>query len=137
MMTTPKCAQQNKNVEAAISDLKSDFQPKEFVVEPDGQGGAFVRFGPVTLSKTYAQTESWIGGQIPAQIPYADIYPIFFRGDLTRADGKALVAPMTTGHNYMGQSAVQVSRRANRRDASIETAKMKFKKVLEWVNEQP
>jgi hypothetical protein len=123
-------------VRAAIDDLQTDFQPEEFVIEPDGQGGARVRFGPVDLGDVYTQRQTWVGGHIPSQIPYADVYPIFVRGDLARTDGKPFVAPMSNGHNFMGQPAVQVSRKSNRRDAAIETVKMKFKKVLAWMNAQ-
>ena len=136
MTTTPEATGIAGTVLLAIEALKLDFQPAEFLVEPDGQGGARVRFGPVPLSATYVQGESWVGGHLPPQIPYADVYPIFVRGDLTRRDGQALIAPMASGQNFMGQSAVQVSRKSNRRDASIETVKMKFKKVLDWVNSQ-
>jgi hypothetical protein len=136
MTTTPEGPPIAGTVLLAIEALKADFQPTEFVVEPDGQGGARVRFSPVALSATYVQRESWIGGHLPAQIPYADVYPIFVRGDLARTDGKPLVAPMASGQVFMARPAVQVSRRSNRRDASIETVKMKFKKVLDWVNAQ-
>jgi hypothetical protein len=135
-MTTPNGNSIKGSVLAAIEDLKLDFQPEDFVVEADGQGGAKIRFGPVELSEVYEQRETWIGGHITCQIPYADIYPIFLRGDLTRADRKSLVAPMSAGQTFMGLPAVQVSRKSNRRDASIETVKMKFKKVLYWVNTQ-
>jgi hypothetical protein len=136
MTTTPEGPTIAGTVLLAIEALKLDFQPTEFVVKPDGQGGAHVRFGPVALSAVYVQRESWIGGHLPAQIPYADVYPIFVRGDLARIDGQLLVAPMANGQVFMGLPAVQVSRRSNRRDASIETVKMKFKKVLDWVNSQ-
>ena len=136
MTTTLDAAALNPKVAAAIDDLKSDFEPIEFEVVPDNQGGAMVRFGPVPLGVQYQQRDSWLGAHIPAQVPYADVYPVFLRGDLSRVDGRALVAPLTGGHNFMGQPAVQASRRSNNRDASIETVKLKFKKVLEWVNAQ-
>ena len=136
MTTTPESSGIGGNVLAAIDELKLDFQPEELVVEPDGKGGARVRFGPVGLSETYQQRESWIGGHLTAQVPYSDVYPIFVRGDLARTDGKALVAPLANGQVFMGLSAVQVSRKSNRLDASIETVRMKFKKVLHWINSQ-
>ena len=134
MTTTPNGSGINGNVLAAIEEIRLDFQPQELIVEPDGQGGAKVRFGPVALSAVYRQRESWLAGHITSQIPYADVYPVFLRGDLARTDGKPLVAPLTNGHNFMGLPAVQASRRSNRRDAAVETPKMKFKKVLHWVN---
>jgi len=133
MTTTPEL---KEAVQKAIDDLRADFQPTELRIEADAEGGARVMFGPVSLGPQYVQRDSWIGAHIPAQIPYADIYPVFFRGDLTRVDGKALTAPLTNGHTFMGVPAVQASRRSNKRDAAVETVKMKFKKVLVWVNSQ-
>lgn len=136
MTTTRNLDNVTAEVRAAIEDIVRDFEPTEIEVSPDGQGGARVRFGPVSLGKQYKQRETWMGGHLTAQIPYADVYPVFVRGDLERNDGKQLVRPLTSGHSYMGVSAVQASRRSNNRDASIETPKLKFKKVLEWVNSQ-
>jgi hypothetical protein len=135
-MTTLDFTGLKSEVITAIEILQSTFEPSEFHLESDGQGGARVRFCSISLSTIYEQSESWVGAHIPALIPYADIYPIFLRGDLRRKDGAALVAPITAGHTFMGQAAVQVSRRSNRRDAAIETPAMKFQKVLLWVNSQ-
>jgi len=135
-MTTTLEAQIAGSVQLAIETLKAQFQPAEFICVPDRQGGAHVRFGPVALGETYTQRETWIGGHLPAQIPYADVYPLFIRGDLTRRDGRPFMPPLANGHVFMSVSAVQVSRRSNRRDATIETVVMKFQKVLDWVNSQ-
>ena len=136
MTTTLDAPRISGNVLTAIEELKRDVAPAELVIEADGQGGARVRFGPVTLSEIWEQRETWMAGHITVQIPYADIYPVFVRGDLARADGKGLVAPLSSGHIFMGQPAVQVSRKSNRRDAAIETPKIKFLKVLHWINTQ-
>lgn len=136
MTTTPDAPHISGNVLTAIEELKRGVAPTELVIEADGQSGAYVRFGPVELIETWQQRETWMAGHITAQIPYADIYPIFVRGDLARADGKGLVAPLSSGHIFMGQPAVQISRKSNRRDAAIETPKIKFLKVLHWMNSQ-
>lgn len=136
MTTTPEAAVIAGHVLAAIEQIRLDVNPTELFVEPDGQGGARVRFGPVELSETWQQRETWVAGHIPVQIPYADVYPIFVRGDLARTDGRTLVAPLSTGHIFMGQPAIQVSRKSNRRDAGVETPKIKFFKVLHWINIQ-
>jgi hypothetical protein len=136
MTTTLDAAALSLSVQRALEGIRQSFAPADFVVEPDNEGGARVRFGPVALSKSYFQRETWVAAHLVAQLPYADVYPVFLRGDLSRADGVQLVAPMTTGHSFMGLSAVQVSRRSNRRDASIETPAMKLLKVLDWVNAQ-
>lgn len=136
MTTTLDFTGLKPEVVKAIESLREHFEPTEFELESDGTGGAKLRLGPVQLGDAYEQEESWIGAHIPALIPYADIYPIFLRGDLRRKDQAALVAPMTQNHTFMGKSAIQVSRRSNRRNATVETVRMKLLKVLQWVNSQ-
>ncbi len=126
----------NAQVEKALEEIRARFSPEEFVVEPDEQGGARVRFGPVALGPAFVQDITWLAGHLPAQIPYADIYPIFVRGDLARKDGVALAVPVTPNHAFMGRPAVQVSRRSNGRDPTVETPALKFAKVLAWLNSQ-
>lgn len=126
----------NQNVQKAIEEIRERYLPEMLVVEPDGQGGARVRFGPVALGDIYNQPDSWVAGHLTAQIPYADVYPVFVRGDLTRKDGATLVAPITANHTFMGESAVQVSRRSNGRDPAVETPALKFAKVIDWLNSQ-
>jgi len=126
----------NEPVSKALQQIRDRFVPRDFTVEEDSAGGAFIRFGPVALGPAYKQDETWLAAHLTAQTPYADVYPIFVRGDLARADQAALVAPVTAGHTFMGQSAVQVSRRSNGRDPLVETAALKFAKVLDWLNSQ-
>lgn len=135
-MTTPDGCPIVLTVQQALESVQQSLAPEEWVIESDGAGGVRLRFGPVKLAQTYVQRESWMAAHLVAQLPYADIYPIFLRGDLSRVDGKALEAPLTGGHQFMGMAAVQASRRSPRRDAAIETAAMKFLKVLDWVNLQ-
>lgn len=126
----------NESVRKAIEEIRTRFVPQEFTVEEDLGGGVFIRFGPVPLGATYVQQETWMAAHLTAQIPYADVYPVFVRGDLTRVDQAALVVPVTGGHVFMGLSAVQVSRRSNGRDPLVETAALKFAKVMDWLNSQ-
>ena len=126
----------NAQVQKAIDEIRTRFAPEELVIDEDGEGGARVRFGPVALGPPYVQEHTWLAGHIPALIPYADVYPVFVRGDLSRKDGAALVAPVTPNHTFMGQPSVQVSRRSNGRDPAVETPALKFAKVLAWLNAQ-
>lgn len=125
----------NAQVEQALEEIRRRFAPTEWTVEPDNDGGARVRFGPVPLGGPFNQADTWMAGHVPAQIPYADVYPIFVRPDLTRKDGAALTGPLTAC-NFMGQPATQVSRRSNGRDPAVETPALKFAKVLEWMKSQ-
>jgi hypothetical protein len=120
-------------VQQAIRELEATFSPATLHVEEDGNGGARVLVESVPLCDLYAQSESWIGGHILAQTPYADVYPLFVRGDLQRVDGRALGDGMAPGHMFMNRPSIQVSRRSNGRDPAIEMPVLKFLKVLEWL----
>jgi len=69
-------------------------------------GGARVAVETVALSGLYKQPETWIAGHLAAQLPYADIYPLFVRGDLARCDGRPLGAGLASGQLFLGRSAV-------------------------------
>jgi hypothetical protein len=123
----------NGPVSAAIENLRACFPGSQLVVESDGAGGARVAIESVELSSTYVQNETWVAGHLVPQLPYADIYPLFVRGDLARRDGRPLGPGLSAGQMFLGRSAVQVSRRSNRRDPAIELAGHKFLKVIQWL----
>lgn len=127
----------NVTVAAAIESLRTSFEGSAIAVEPDDAGGARVAVETVGLSALYQQSDTWIAGHLVAQLPYADIYPLFVRGDLTRRDGRPLGTGVSTAQMFLGRSAVQLSRRSNRRDPAIETAAHKFMKVIEWLRHHP
>lgn len=120
-------------VKNAIEELEATFIGSSITLSPDGSGGARVIIEHVPLSNIYHAPETWIGGHLVALLPYADVYPLFVRGDLQRVDGKPLGTGLAIGHVFEGRQAVQVSRRSNKRDATIETVGMKFLKVLTWL----
>ena len=121
-------------VSGAIDELKRQFSAAQFTVREDGQGGAYVVMEPVCLGCHYQPESSWVGFHIPAQYPYADIYPVFIRGDARRADGVAFTAPVTTGHQFEGRSAIQVSRRSAAAQSGSQTATAKILKILDFLN---
>lgn len=123
------------NVAKAVEGIRGAFPGAIVVVEEDNTGGAKVRVEGIQLSAAYVQESTWIAADIPAQVPYVDIYPLFVRGDLTRRDGAALGGGLSPGHNFMGKDAVQASRRSPRRDAGIETPALKFLKVMAYLNQ--
>jgi hypothetical protein len=128
-------AQINGSVIAAVDNLRACFPDSEIKVEPDGSGGARVAVECVALGAPYGQSDTWIAGHLVPQLPYADIYPLFVRGDLSRVDGKPLGTGLSSGHAFLGRSAIQVSRRSARRDPTIELAGHKFLKVIEWLRQ--
>ena len=120
-------------VSTAIEELKRQFSASSFTVREDGQGGACVLMEPVTLGERYRPQTTWVGFQIPAQYPYADVYPVFIGADVARADGVAFVAPVTPGHSFEGRPAIQVSRRSAAAQSGSQKALAKILKVLDFL----
>jgi hypothetical protein len=120
-------------VAEAIEEIRGTFETSTVTVKEDGDGGAYVRIDPVDPGAPYTQRETWIGFRITAQYPYADVYPLFVRNDLSRADGAALGEGMAPNNNFDGESAVQVSRRSNHLNPATDTAVIKVLKVLDWM----
>lgn len=133
-------------VETAIEEIRRHFKDQTLVVGEDAQGGACVIVEDIPLGKPYSQATSWVGFHVTHACPYADVYPHFMRGDLTRHDGGVLGESMSAGQQFPqsgvivkgdlpGRPAVQISRRANRKNAgsALETPLIKLLKVLQWV----
>jgi hypothetical protein len=127
----------NSNVEQAVNALRETFPHTELAVEDDGAGGAYVRIEPIELGPRFAPQRTWVGGHLPPQLPYADVYPLFIGSEVARADGATLSAPITAGHSFRGRPALQISRRTNRLDPTVQTAALKFQKVLHWLRNIP
>ncbi len=119
-------------VAEAVDEIRTTFEDATVTVREDGEGGAFVRIEPVDPGAPYAQRETWIGFRITAQYPYADVYPLFVRADLARADGQPLGEALS-GSAFEDQPAVQVSRRSNHLNPATDTAALKVLKVLAWM----
>src|SRR5713226_5928051 len=120
-------------VSAGIEELKRQFSTSSFAVREDGQGGAYVVMDSVTLGPKYRPTVTWLGFQIPAQYPYADIYPVFIGADVQRANGVAFQAPVTPGHSFEGRGAIQISRRSAAAQSGSQKAVAKILKVLDFL----
>jgi hypothetical protein len=124
-------------VSKGIEDLKRQFSSSSFLVREDGQGGAYVVMAPVALSEKFKPATTWVGFQIPAQYPYADIYPIFIGAEIVRSDGMGFVAPVTPGHNFEGRPAIQISRRNSAAQNGMQTVPAKILKVLNYLESLP
>lgn len=120
------------SVAAAIEGLKKAFPNATVtVLAEDGNGGAFVLVDGIELGPKFSPTKTWFGAQLPASLPYADVYPLFMGAEVKRADGVALSGPLS-GLNWQGRQAIQVSRR-NNRIVGGQSAVAKFVKVIEFV----
>jgi hypothetical protein len=120
-------------VSTAIEELKRQFSTSSLTVREDGQGGAYILMEPVELGAKFRPAVTWVGFQIPAQYPYADIYPVFIGTDVQRANGVAFQAPVTPGHNFEGRAAIQVSRRSAAAQSGSQKAVAKILKVLDFL----
>lgn len=133
-------------VEKAIEAIREQFGHAQVTTAADRNGGAYVIVEDVPLGAPFAQDDTWIGFHIPSTCPYADVYPHFVRADIVRADNAKLGEGLSTGHSFPDQaalktpgslparSAVQVSRRSNRRDtAGLEMPLHKLLKVIRWL----
>lgn len=124
-------------VSNSIEELKRQFSTSSFTVREDDQGGAFVLMEPVLLGTRYQPEATWVGFQIPAQYPYADIYPVFIGAEIVRADSVAFAAPITPGHQFEGRPAIQVSRRNGAANGGLQKASAKILKILDFLEKLP
>lgn len=120
------------SVVQAIDELRTTFADAMVSARDDGEGGAYVRVEPVDPGTPYVQRQTWVGFRITAQYPYADVYPLFVRADLSREDGRPLGEAMTPG-TFDGSPAIQVSRRSNHLNPATDTAALKVWRVLGWM----
>ncbi len=122
-------------VSLAVRDLRRAFSPSEVLATEDADGGSHVIVEDVVIGSQYIPSSTWIGGHISALHPYADIYPLFIGGDVRRADGVAFEPPVTSDAQFLGRSALQISRRNNRTQDFPQTAVAKFLKVLHFLEQ--
>jgi hypothetical protein len=123
-------------VRQAITEIEGTFE-SGVTTREDGQGGAYVIVEDAPLAGPWTQDSTWVGFHIAHTYPYADVYPHFIRGDLTRRDGQPAIGPAMSHTQFEGRQGIQLSRRSNRRDPQRETALMKLLKVLEWMETRP
>lgn len=123
----------NIEVSTSIEELKRQFSKSSFTVREDGQGGAYVLMEPVSIGPRFHPDATWVGLQITAQYPYADIYPVFIGSDVRRVDRVPLSAPVTPGHHFEGREAIQVSRRNGAAEGGLQKATSKILKVLDFL----
>ena len=126
-------------VEEAIKDLRKAFPKATASPTEDGQGGAHVVIEPVPLDpQVFVQSETWVGFDLSFQLPYADVYPIHIRPDISRCDGQALQGDgLHPNRDFQGKPSFMLSRRSNNRDPEQDKPHLKVLRVLEWLRRWP
>lgn len=124
-------------VQAALADINTAYG-KGVRVVPDEQGGAWIEIPEVDLGATYREPASFVICLLPFNLPNADVYPLFVRHDLARADGSGLgegfaATPLSWPGEPNQRPVIQVSRRTRRSDFTRQTALQKIDKVLDWI----
>lgn len=124
-------------VSNAIFELQRAFPSSSIKVDEDGQGGAYFTLEGIDLGERFSPRQTWLGAHIPAQYPYADIYPLFLDPAVQRTDGLPFEVPITHGAQFNGRSAIQISRRNNHAHTHPQTAVSKMLKVLDFLEKLP
>ena len=119
-------------VQRAIEEIQQIFPKHNVEVQAEGQGGAYVIVHDLLIGERYLPSTSWIGFTISYQYPYADVYPHYLDSELRRIDGLVQGAGLSMA-TWQNRQVIQVSRRSNRWNASIDTAATKLSKVLVWL----
>jgi hypothetical protein len=120
-------------IEEIVALLRGHFPKASVAFTADGNGGGSVIIEPVDLGTGYVPSSTWLAAQLTSALPFADVYPLFIGGDVTRSDGRQHLAPITSGHTFAGRPALQVSRRTNSLQATAEASALKFLKVLHHI----
>ena len=122
-------------VDQAVEELKRCFSDAKVVARPRDDGGAIVTMDPIDLGSSYLPQQTWVRFVIGFQYPYADVYPLFIRHDVVRADGQPHGRGITET-SFEDEPVLQLSRSSKHRDPAIDTAALKVTKVIQWLKEQ-
>ncbi|MFI9580396.1 hypothetical protein ACIHCQ_00745 [Streptomyces sp. NPDC052236] len=121
-------------VAEAVEAVRAHFAGHPVEVVADGAGGVFVIVGEVPVGPAYTSSATWLGFQVSAAYPDADIYP-HYTGLLARADGQPH-GPAIQQVQWQNRPAMQISRRSNRRDAAVDNVALKAERIRRWLADQ-
>lgn len=119
------------DVKQAVEEVRTSFPNSVVVAEDDGQGGAFVRVEPLDIGEKYVPSKTWCAFHVTFQYPRADVYPHHIGSDVKRGDNSAFGQGVSPQH-WRNSPSLQLSRRSNRLDPSIDSAATKLAKVIAW-----
>lgn len=122
------------SVQSAVKAVRDHFAEQPVEVADDGVGGGYVIVDRVAVGPSYIPATTWLGFHISAAYPASDVYPHYI-GPLARADGRPH-GPAFQPHTWKDRPCLQVSRRSNRWNPTIDNAALKAEKVLAWIAAQ-
>ena len=120
----------------AVEDIRTTFTGHTVTVDEEAQGGAYVVVPDLSLGTAFTPSTSWLGFLITFQYPRADVYPHFIDSSVKRVDGSVLGQGLSGPVDWHDRKALQVSRRSNQLNPTIDTAATKLLKVLAWLRAQ-
>ncbi|MEU8712795.1 E2/UBC family protein [Streptomyces sp. NPDC048663] len=121
-------------IDAAVAAVQAHFDQATVTTVPDGTGGVYVLIDQVDVGPAYTPSTTWLGFQLSAAYPDADVYP-HYTGPLIRTDGQAHcdAIQQTTWQGRPDQPAQQISRRSNHWNPAVDTAANKAARILAWL----
>ena len=130
-------------VAKAVDELAAGAPGAGVRTKEDADGGAFVLVDGLELGR-FEPAISWIGFHVTWTYPEADVYPHFIESSVRYiGDGPApnvyphgnLPTSMTRGAIMPGfeLTAIQISRKSNRRNPETDTALRKLLRIIEFL----
>jgi hypothetical protein len=116
-------------IAAAVAELERDFG--SVAVEPDGEGGAFVRVEDVDVGEGWVPRLVPIEFQVQYNYPFAAIYPYYTVPEIRRANGSGWPSGLQRV-DWRGRQVAQISLRSPRWQPNIETAASNLAQVRHW-----
>lgn len=121
----------------ALAEIVGAYGEDKVRAVPDGQGGVWIEIADISLGDPYAQASTFVICLLPFNLPSADVYPLFVRNDLSRADGKSLGEGFASNSvswpgDEQPRPVTQVSRRTRGNAFTLQTPRQKIEKVLDW-----
>lgn len=117
-------------VEVGLGGVRAQYAGQPVEATSDTAGGVFVVVSSVPLGPPYMEHATWLGFQISAAYPFADVYPHFV-APVARIDGQTHGEGVALTE-WQGRPALQLSRRSNRWNPEMDNAALKAAKVMTW-----
>ena len=121
-------------IDAAVEGVREQFAGHHLEVIRDTDVGAVVIVEDVHVGSQYEPSRTWLGFRITGAYPHADVYPHYV-GRVLRTDGAAH-GPAVQSVEWQSRPALQLSRRSNGWNPSLDTAALKAAKVMSWFADQ-